>query len=149
MSSLPLYLRAPFCTSTFTSKCLIDFLTVHSREIQYLTLMYTMYTSASNYTPSYTHGSSYMVGRVHPLRLHTSECTNSKISNDLLPWTIGNLKCCDFPWTQLGQDVSLCWNLKWNEMKLICKSGKLTRLIGLKHIMMVSKWLINFSDGLR
>ena len=29
--------------------------------------MYTMYTNASNNTPSYIYGSSYMVRRVHPM----------------------------------------------------------------------------------
>ena len=47
-------------------KVLISFLNVHTKEKQYPSLIYTMYTSSSNNIPSYTHISSYVAWRVHP-----------------------------------------------------------------------------------
>ena len=44
----------------------MEFLNVHTREKQYLSLMYIMYTHASSNIPSYTHVSSYVVWGVHP-----------------------------------------------------------------------------------
>ena len=65
-----LHLRAPCCTSTFTSvKRLFTFnslLDVHTREKQHLSLMYTMYANASHNTPSYTHVTLYVIQKVHP-----------------------------------------------------------------------------------
>ena len=60
---------APFCTSTFTSTFSIAFFNVHTRENQHLSLMYTRHANASNRTPSYTHVTSHVVWRVHPLGL--------------------------------------------------------------------------------
>ena len=62
LSNFSLNLRAFFCTSNFTSKKLIAFLDVHNRENLYLSLMYIVYTNASNNAgPSYTHIGLYMV----------------------------------------------------------------------------------------
>ena len=51
--------------------------------------MYTMYANASNYTPFYTHVSSYVVWRVHPPVLNY---TIGKISFEICVthWSVGN-----------------------------------------------------------
>ena len=60
LSSFPLKLRNPFCTSTFTSSnFLIAFFDVHTTEKEHLSLMY-MYVKASNNTPSYTYVNLYV-----------------------------------------------------------------------------------------
>ena len=62
LSIFSLNLRAPFYTSTFTSKLLIAFSNVHTREKQYLVyLMYIMYANASITTLFYTRVSPYVV----------------------------------------------------------------------------------------
>ena len=62
---LPIFslnLKAPFCTSAFTSKILIPFLNVYTKEEEYLSVMHTMYTSPlKNKNPFYTHISSCMI----------------------------------------------------------------------------------------
>ena len=58
--------KAPFCTSTFTPKFLIAFQSIHTREKQYLFLLYNMYPNASNNTPFYTCVCVYMVRKVQP-----------------------------------------------------------------------------------
>ena len=60
LSSFSLNLRAPFCTSTFTSYFLRAFWGAHSREKQHLSVMYITCANASNNTP-YTHVDLYMV----------------------------------------------------------------------------------------
>ena len=62
----------PFCTSTLSSKKLVVFFDVHTRENQYLSLMRTMYASVSNNAPSQTHVGAYVVWRVHPPGLFLS-----------------------------------------------------------------------------
>ena len=47
----------------------LAFLNVHTREKEYLSLMYTMYANASNNTAYYTHVSLSVVWRVHPQRI--------------------------------------------------------------------------------
>lgn len=54
-----LHLTGPFLTFAFSLKSLITSLSVHTREKQYLSLIYNMYASASNKTPSYTQVSWY------------------------------------------------------------------------------------------
>ena len=66
LSNFSQNLRVPFYTSTFTSKFLIAFLSVHTKEKEHHSLMFTMYANISNNTPSYTHISLYVVWRVHP-----------------------------------------------------------------------------------
>ena len=61
-----LNVKIPYYTSTFSSEHLVAFLDVHTREIDYLSLMYVVYTNASNSTSSYTHINLYMVWKVHP-----------------------------------------------------------------------------------
>lgn len=52
----PINLRAPLCTiSTFTLELFIAFSKLHAREKQYLSNLYTMYATTSNYIPLYTH----------------------------------------------------------------------------------------------
>lgn len=58
MSSLNLH--TPFCMSTFTPKILNIIFNAHTREKQYLFIVYTMYTYPSNNTP---HISLYVVWR--------------------------------------------------------------------------------------
>ena len=50
-SNLALNFRAHFCTFTLTSKFLIAFLNVHTKEKQYISLTYTMYINALSNTP--------------------------------------------------------------------------------------------------
>jgi hypothetical protein len=70
MSNLLWTSGGSFCTFTFSSKFLIN---VHTREKTiYLPYIFNMYTNASNNTPSYTHISSYVVWRVHPLGVRCS-----------------------------------------------------------------------------
>ena len=66
LSNFPLNLRAPFCTSTWTSWFFVCLLILHTKENLYLSLTYTMYANASNKTPSYTHISSYVIWSVQP-----------------------------------------------------------------------------------
>ena len=61
LSNFSQNLRVPFYTSTFTSKFLIAFLSVHTKEKEHHSLMFTMYANISNNTPSYTHISLYVV----------------------------------------------------------------------------------------
>ena len=55
LSFFTLNLRAPFSTSTFTTKEL------RTQGKQYLSFMYTTYTNASNNTPSYNHISMFCI----------------------------------------------------------------------------------------
>ena len=59
-------LRASFCKSAFTLNILIAFSNVHTKEKRYPSLKFTIYKDAANNTLSYTHVSSYMIGRIHP-----------------------------------------------------------------------------------
>ena len=58
MSRIPLKLITLFGTPTLTPYSSIASLDVHTREEQYLSLMYTMYTNVLNNTLSYTHVTS-------------------------------------------------------------------------------------------
>ena len=52
----PINLRGPLCTtSTFTLELFIAFSKLRTRVKQYLSVLYTMYATISNYTPLYTH----------------------------------------------------------------------------------------------
>ena len=61
LSISPLNIRAPFCTSTFTSKTLIAFPDLHPRE-KTTPIHYVYYVcQCLKNTPSYTHVSLYVV----------------------------------------------------------------------------------------
>jgi hypothetical protein len=51
----------------YISKNLIAFLDVHTRENEDLSIMYTMYTNASNNTPFYIHIDLHIIWRIHHL----------------------------------------------------------------------------------
>ena len=66
LSIFYVYFGGPFCNCAYLSNILIVFSKVHTREKQYLSLMYTMHVDASKNTPSYTHVGSYMAWRPPP-----------------------------------------------------------------------------------
>ena len=61
-----LFLGLQFVNLPLLKISLYPFLHVCIREKQHLSLMYIMYTNASNNTPSNTHVCSYVVWTVHP-----------------------------------------------------------------------------------
>ena len=60
-------LKGPFCKHIFIFKNLIAFIDVHFKANKDLSIIYTMYTNASNNTPFYIHISLHIIWRIHHL----------------------------------------------------------------------------------
>ena len=93
----------PFLYIYLYLRKLVAFLNVHTREIQYLSLMYSMYANASNNARPYTHIRLYVVWRVHPpiremTATHSGVKTSISLTTCLTPLSLGMSNCDMLVW---------------------------------------------------